>query len=470
MPPLSEKEKIAHLLRRFGLGASEAEIAYYGKGGLAGAINALLDESRPDGFDFPVSRFAQKGNNLNMRGAQAWWVARMLLTQNPLKEKLTLFWHDHFATSGQKVDSGNAMVAQNETIRGLAYGRFEDLLLAMSKDPAMIYWLDNQLNLKGKPNENFAREVMELFTLGVGNYSEKDVQEAARAFTGWGYGRRGQNRQTTQELRVPRGATVFYFDVRQHDEGVKTILGNTGPFNGDDVVGVLVGNPRTAEYIAEKMWEFFAHEKPNNALVTRLANKYRSNGLRASVLVRAIMESPEFYSESAVRKVYKNPVDFCIATLRQLGLGAQLKAQLELDAESAPGRGMAIPGAVITAMKAMGMELMFPPDVAGWEWGESWVSTATMVERLKWADRLFGIGRGANFRYPVGSLIPGTATSREFVQALCSLFDVTYSEAKMRSLVAAADKAAADKPVANRPQMAVAVSRLIFGSPEFQFC
>lgn len=467
----SDRDKVAHLLRRFGLGASEAELEYYVPKGVAGTIDALLNADGADGFGVDPSRFAQPNNKVvNMRGAEAWWVSRLLITQRPLVEKLTLFWHDHFATSAEKVDAAVPMIAQNEKIRTFALGRFEDLLLAMSKDPAMIYWLDNQLNKKGKPNENFAREVMELFTLGIGHYTEKDVQEAARAFTGWGYGRRANGRQIAQESRIPRGGVTYVFDPQQHDDGAKALLGNKGNFTGEDVIGILSGQPQTATHLAEKMWEFFAYEGPDEKLVSRLADKYRNNGLRTSVLVRAIMESPEFYSEKCVRRLYKNPVDFCIATLRSLGIGNHLKSALSQDLDEQQQRGvLAVTGQVASSMKAMGMQLFYPPDVAGWDWGEAWISTSTMVERMKWADKVFGqrsIFRQPLYRGPLMEAIAGFDTPEAFTKNLCSLFDVPVVPSKLSAL-----SEVAKKGNLQRDPMGVAtnVSRLIFCLPEFQF-
>lgn len=465
----TDREKIAHILRRFGLGASEGELEFYLPKGVAGTIDALLEEGE-DGFDIEPSRFALGKNMINMRGAEAWWISRLLITKKPLREKLTLFWHDHFATSAEKVDSAIPMITQNEKIRAFALGRFEDLLLAMSKDPAMIYWLDNQLNKKGKPNENFAREVMELFTLGIGHYSEKDVQEAARAFTGWGYGRRANGRQAAQEARVPRAGVTFLFNAEQHDDGIKHLLGNEGNFNGDDVVGILAGQPETSSFIATKMWEFFAYEAPDAKLVERLAKKYRNNGLRASVLVRAIMESPEFFSPKCVRRLYKNPVDFCIGTLRSLGLGASLKPLLGESTDEAQSRGaLGAMNQVSGSMKSMGMQLFYPPDVAGWDWGEAWISTSTMVERMKWADKLFGarsILRQPALRLNVRSVVAGHESADDFARSLVSLFDVPIPETKMATLRDSAQQA----DFKSDPMGAAAsVCRLIFCLPEFQF-
>lgn len=476
MQPLTEQEKVAHLLRRFGLGASEAEVDYYGKDGLKGAIDRLLDYSSvQEGFDTSVEPFRTDKKILNMRTAQAWFYARLLATKRPLEQQLTVFWHNHFATSAQKVDSAEAMVDYVDTLRKYCLGRFEDLLLNISKDPAMLFWLDNCLNVSGKPNENFAREVMELFTLGVGNYSENDVKEGARAFTGWTFGvQRGQRVVPLQKL--PKRPCEFVFVPQKHDGGEKAFLGSKGDFNGDDVVGMLCGKQQTSKFIAHKMWEWFAYQNPEPELVDRLAAKFRSNGLDIKTLVRSIMESSEFYSDKCVRRLIKNPVDFSVAPSRQLGLGQSVATMLSAT-DSTLGRRVGVAGAVARATKAMGMELMYPPDVSGWRTGQAWISTATMVERIKLADSLFGgfvVGNKRQFRsngYPAIDLFSADPTPSGAVRKLVSIFDASFSEAKTRQLVVAASDAAGNGPVtrANANMVAQSVSRLVFGSPEFQF-
>lgn len=466
----TDRDKVAHILRRFGLGASEAEIEYFGKDGLKAAVDRLLDPNLGSGFEIPIERFQQQNGNFNMQNAAAYTHTRLICSRNPLLEKVTLFWHNHFAVSAQKVDSPAAMIRHMETLRQFGLGRFEDLLLAVSRDPAMIYWLDNQLNKRGKPNENFAREVMELFTLGIGNYSEKDVQEAARAFTGWGYGV-GQ-RQTDA---LPRRQVRFIFDPRQHDAGVKEILGNKGPFSGEDVIGILVGNPRTSEFIVTKFWSFFVYEKPEPALVQRLAKRYRETGLRTDTLIRMILESPEFYSDKATRQLYKSPADFCVTTLRQLGLGRVMRQALESEEPvDGPQRGRQVAPAVaaMRSMKAMGMELLFPPDVAGWDLGAAWISTATMVERMKWADRIFGTPapRQVNLRFPIQTLLAPNATPRDLVETLMSLFDANLPPQKVNQIVQAVTAEANGNLRANIAPAALTCTRLLFASPEFQFC
>lgn len=472
----TDRERTAHLLRRFGLGASEAEVDYYSQGGWKGAVDKLLNyEQVPEVAEVTIDKFALPNKNgvaqLRMPGVVAWWHARILMTRRPLLEKMAIFWHDHFATSASKVNVPPFMYQQNETIRANATGKFETLLLKVSKDPAMLFWLDNQYNVKGKPNENFAREVMELFTLGIGHYSEKDIQEAARAFTGWSF-----RRLRRFDSPDPGKAAEFQFRPFQHDDGDKTVLGKTGPYGGEDIVSMLCDNPQTAKYLSKKLWEWFAYSDPEPSVLDMVASKFRDSGLDIKVALRAIMESPEFFADKAERAVYKNPIDFVIPTLRQLGLGEIVAAQ-NFAPEAGPvarlGR-VAPAAAAAQSAKSMGMELLYPPDVAGWDSGASWITTATIVERIGWADRLFGAtatSRGrAQIRFPAFGLFADDPTPTAVVNKLVSVFDAPLPKAKIPQLVAAADKASEGRITAlNAGKTAAQVSRLIFGSPEFQF-
>ncbi len=470
----TERDKVAHLLRRFGLGASNEEIDYYGQGGLSAAIDKLLNfEQTDEGFDLPPESLGGKNAQIKVKALPTWWLLRLIVTRRPLQEKMTLFWHDHFATSAAKVDIGPAMYNQNEAIRSQCVGRFQDLLTSVSKDPAMLYWLDNQFNVKGKPNENFAREVMELFTLGIGHYTEKDIQESARAFTGWSYGAQRPNKKNPQADKPAARNTQFVMREELHDDGVKAFLGNRGNFDGDDVLGILAGNPQTALYITRKIWEWFVYPNPDAGLIDRFATNFRSKGLDIKTLLRSIMESNEFYSDRAYRSIVKNPVDFCVATLRQLGVGANLMDAMKAQDEKEIARASVPARVAANSTKAMGMELFFPPDVSGWDGGSAWISSATMVERIKWADRLFGsvATRGQiSLRYPASSLFVEDSTPTGIVKRLIGVFDAPIPQAKVTQLVSAAQAASGGEITdRNANEVADAVSRLIFGSPEFQF-
>ncbi|MCW5937191.1 MAG: DUF1800 domain-containing protein [Fimbriimonadaceae bacterium] len=459
------------MLRRFGLGASEAELDSYVQGGYEAAVDRLLGYEALSEPAVPLDRFANSKGQLPVKLAQVWWYARVLSSQRPLEYALTLFWHDHFATSAQKVDSGPAMVNHVETLRKHCAGPFLDLLTAVSKDPAMLYWLDNRENKKGSPNENFAREVMELFTLGIGHYSEADVQEAARAFTGWTYGiRRGAR---FREVEKPGPNVSFSFERGQHDAGSKTILGQSGDFDGDAVLGLLARHPQTALRLTAKFWSWFAYPDPDPKLIERLAANWVRDGLVVSSLVRAIALSPEFLSEKALRAEIKNPVQFCVSTLRQLGLGQAVTDRLASDQKVQGTRAAGPALLLIQSTTSMGMELMYPPDVSGWKTGDAWITSATMVERMKWADRLFGVAQikgQASVRYPAWPLFRGDPTPEGVAKRLVSLFDASLPQAKMDQLVAACrEKSGGAVTAGNAGDVAQVVARLIFGSPEFQF-
>lgn len=466
----TEREKGAHLLRRFALGASEAELDYYMKDGLSGAIDKLLDyEKYDEGFDFDVEKLQGKNGQLRPQQVGVWWTLRMVATQRPLQEKMTLFWHDHFATSGEKVQGGPLMYAQNEILRRNATGNFRTMLMEVSQDPAMLFWLDNQYNVKGHPNENFAREVMELFTLGIGNYTEKDIQESARAFTGWSIGRRNG-----ADLKNPNGLknanAIYTFRPNLHDNGDKSFLGVNGNLTGEDVLNHLCDLPRTAEYLTAKIWSWFAYPDPEPALVSRIAGKFRSSNLDIKALLRAIMTSPEFYSPKADRTVYKCPVDFSVVTLRQLGV-AQAMAEVLRDPDAAVGRGGFAPiQSTYTSMKSMGMQLLYPPDVSGWDGGPSWITSATMMERIMWGNRLFGQAKsGIQLRYPAYGLFTADPTPAGVAKKLVSIFDAPIPSYKMPKLTEAAQLACNGRLTAQNANVtAAAVTRLIFAAPEFQ--
>lgn len=460
----SERDKVAHLLRRFGLGASESELDYYAEGGYRKAVDRLINfESAEDGFGVELEAFSINNPQgvavVPMPGVKAWWTLRLMSTRRPLQEKLTLFWHDHFATSASKVTLPPFMFGQNETLRSHCLGNFGELLEAASKDPAMLFWLDNQFNVKGKPNENFAREVMELFTLGIGHYNEEDVQEASRAFTGWNY---------TRGLNGPR----FAFRRLQHDTGEKSVLGKKGNLSGEDVLDLLANHPQTARYITTKLWEWFAYPEPEPALVDRLATVFKDSKLSIKTLIEAMMTSPEFLSDKAVRAIYKNPADFVMPLVRQLGLGEQTVSQFRTSGQA----GLLARGPVrmtSEAMKGMGMDLLFPPDVNGWEGGQAWITSATMVERIGFADRLFGVAQNnrGQVRFNAMFLFSEDPTSKGVVNRLISIFDAPIAENTIGALIDAAEKASGGRLTAqNANRTAAQVSRLIFGSPEFQFC
>lgn len=471
MPLDTDREKCAHLLRRFGLGASEAEVDYYLRDGLNGAIDRLLEAGDDDGVSLTPADLVNDKGQTRLPTVVSWWTLRMLGTRRPLREKMTLFWHDHFATSASKVTQGPLMLQQNETLRANALGPFKTMLHEVSKDPAMLFWLDNQENVRGKPNENFAREVMELFTLGVDQgYTERDVQEAARAFTGWGF------RRKPVTAEGARGTAEFLFRPRQHDSGEKSVLGTRGDLSGEDVLDLLCERPRTAEYLVEKIWAWFVYPNPDAKTLAPFVRRFRDSKLDVGALLKDIMRSSEFYSEKADRTIVKNPVDFCVVTLRQLGYGEMISQRVR-NLEGTEGdrlRRLALQPSNVAAntMKSMGMWLLYPPDVAGWEGGTGWISSATMVERIGWADKVFGepVAKRPSLRFPAYPLLRDNPTPAGVVDRLLSTFDADLKPERRPLLIDAATREIGTGLTAkNAGKTASAVSRLIFAAPEFQF-
>jgi len=454
-----DRSRCAHLLRRFGLGASEAEVNFYGDNGVEAAVDKLLAyESEDEGLSVDVNLLRNEKGNLSPASVGIWWTARLLTTRRPLQERMTLFWHDHFATSGSKVGAGQLLAQQNETFRKNAVAPFHTILEEASKDPAMILWLDNQQNVRGHANENFAREVMELFTLGIGNYTEKDVQEGARAFTGWSLVRDGG----------AQGPAEFVFRRARHDPAGKTYLGQSGNFDGDDILAILCSQPRIATYLTAKIWDWFVWPKPKPETIAPFVARFRASNLDVKSLLRDIMISKEFYSEKAQRAIVKSPVDVCIATSRQLGIGQQLRTNLATATDATTLKPAIAPAAVTyQAMKSMGMWLLYPPDVHGWDNGKAWITSQTMVTRMGWADKLFGNRPGG--QYPAMFLFQTDSTPDGVVHAILSLFDARVTAEHRSILLSAATKSMGGELTSeNANEVAKQVSTLLFASPEFQ--
>jgi uncharacterized protein (DUF1800 family) len=383
----------AHLLNRAGFGGSPDEIRAFHSLGRFKAVDTLVTPAEPaDAFPLPAwaneeqaladmrermrqrRELRQKVDGLTPEEAdkmrremfqgmqqenrqralegQGWWFRRMLQTKAPLREKMTLFWHDHFATSIQKVKEPAMMLKQNELFRSHAFGSFKELTRAILLDPAMMLYLDTRNSRKGKPNENFAREVMELFTLGEGNYSERDISEAARAFTGY---------------QLDRFTGEVIHNQRQWDEADKTIFGKTRAFTGTDVIDLIFQQPAAARFMADKIWAFFVHDSLAESAADALATVFRKADYRLAPLLREIFLSREFYSEASIRSQIKSPVQFLIQLLKQLEI-------------SEPPAGFAI-----TAQQQLGQVLFMPPNVAGWDWGQAWINTNTLLTRYNLA-------------------------------------------------------------------------------------
>lgn len=291
--------------------------------------------------------YSLRANTAENHRVALWWANRMVTTPRPLEEKLTFFWHGHFATSETKVRDYRMMLVQNRMLRAKASGNFRDLLLGIMRDPAMLVYLDNSENVKDHPNENFGRELLELFTLGVGNYTEQDIREASRAFTGW----------TNDVLE-------FRFDPTLHDSGPKMFLGHEGNFGGEEIVDIILQQPAASDFIAAKLYRFFVREEIADSTRASLGKAFRDADYQLKPLLKTIFLSRDFYSEPSVATQIKSPVQLFVSTFRKLGV-TQTPTAPDFNQLTDP----------------LGQSLLYPPNVAGWSGGRTWITPATLLER-----------------------------------------------------------------------------------------
>ncbi len=384
----------AHLLNRAGFGGSPSEIRQIEALGMDEAVERLLayddnpvltetpDWTKPD-FDRAAERQAfrkatpaerkelqktqRRSERERMTELRQWWLNRMMSTPHPLQEKLTLFWHGHFATSVQKVKDAYLMWQQNNLFRRNGSGDWFTLLSAVSKDPAMLVWLDQGQSQKENPNENFAREVMELFTLGEGQYSEQDVTEAARSFTGWAYDRAEQR---------------FVIRPRWHDVGIKTVLGKSGNWSGNDVLKMIIEQPMAPRFITQKLWTYFVGHPPSEELGEALSKEFVRHKQQFRPWLRTVFRSEAFYASSVMRQQVKSPVFWLVNSARIL--------QRKLPPNEASNN----------LLRLMGQELFAPPNVKGWDEGLAWITTNNLLARYNSAEYLVS---GENpLRIPAG--------------------------------------------------------------------
>ena len=341
-------EEARHLLARTGFGGTPEQIKALESTDYTEAVTAILKQPRQK----PATPPPEWVNEPLMSRKQIKQLSEE--ERKKLREQMTLFWHNHFTSGLRKVKSPKLMYRQNLLLRQHALGNFRQLLRAVAKDPAMIIYLDNAFNQKAKPNENFARELLELFTLGEGHYTETDIKEAARAFTGW---------------TIDRRTGKFRFVRRRHDFGSKTFMGRTGNFNGDDIIDIVLEQPQVAIHITTKLWRAFVSQTVDEKEIERLADVLRSNEYELKPLMQALLTSKAFRDTQTVGAMIKSPVDLIVGTLRvfQFPMG--------------DGRG------IVLASRRLGQDLMDPPNVKGWPGGNHWISSDTLMMRHQILDR-----------------------------------------------------------------------------------
>jgi hypothetical protein len=342
-------KRIGHLMRRAGFGLTDDWLESLLPAGPEEAV-AVLTEYDPE--DDPLNELIERLEGylvfVEPRSVQGWWVWRMLNTTRPLQEKIALFWHDHFATSQVKVNNVRFMHNQIELFRHKGLGSFRQLLNDITADPAMLIWLDGNTNRKGNPNENYAREIMELFVLGIGSYSERDVKELARCFTGW-------------QIQGEKGV----LNPGLHDDGEKLVFGQRGRFDASTAIDILLEQPPAPRFLARNLLKEFVHPQPLDAHVEHYAKRIVENNWEIKPVLQEILRSRLFFSDWAYRSKIKSPIELCVGAVAALG-------------------GKVNTGYVRDSAAKMGQELLFPPNVKGWDGQENWINANTVLLRFNY--------------------------------------------------------------------------------------
>ena len=471
---------IEHLLRRAGFGASQEEVDEYADLGYSAAVDRLIDfETVPDTVDTLIGKTGYVGLTItgaftprtNIAHARQRWLFRMVHSQRPLQEKMALFWHNHFATAVSKIqgalgtDEGTRYMAakpsedpnnvkgQLELFREYALGNFRDLLLAVAKDAAMVVWLDGRTNVKGRPQENFARELMELFTMGVDTFAEEDVYAGARVFTGWNLARPSNAYYQFSYIGANHDTTAKDFTFPVMPNGSKTIparSADAGQQDGIDLINAVARHPETGPRLARKLYRYFIDEvnPPDQTLISEMSRIYYDSGFEMKPVVRHLLMSRQFTDPNNRYARYSWPVEFVIRSLKEVGW-----------------TGFSV-NDLLTPMTNMGQLLFEPPDVSGWDLGESWFSSAGMLARMNFASQL-----ASNQKFNLRDSVKGAARSPEGLLSLMldRLTAPAYSSGSYQALLdytrAGGAWTGSDTQLATK---ASGLAHLIIGSGDYQ--
>ncbi|MCG3150540.1 MAG: hypothetical protein PCFJNLEI_04026 [Verrucomicrobiae bacterium] len=458
----------AHLLNRTGFGPLPAEIDQAVKDGVETTVTRLVSPEN-EGTDFPLPNTPeipdqprrefsglsaeerrkkmeelQRANRESVDDIRKWWISRMRRSRWPLREKMVLFWHGHFTSSVQEVKAARLMFNQNAFFRKNCFADFRTLLVGISQDPAMLRYLDNNTNRKEHPNENYARELLELFTMGIGNYSEEDVKDAARAFTGWTF--EGED---------------FVFREGHHDFGRKTFLGETGRFDGEDIIDIILLQPCTAIFMANKLLKYFVTDHPPTEMVEAVAAQLRKTGYKFKPVLQTLFQSQYFYSTEVYRTQIKSPAQLVVGSARLLDIAIDERA-------------------LAISMRGLGQDLLAPPNVNGWEAGESWINTTTLLLRYNFAGFLLSgqvpaaVSQRSRARLnrlgkPKNQL--ADLLSPEVVDNPARLVDVLVARLLQTKLDAKARQWLVEQAETSRlSDRVVRVAHLIMSMPDYQLC
>ncbi len=424
-----EMALMAHLMRRAGFGATYDELEDCVEDGYEGTVERLLHPEEATAWDDSlIRRYHVDQNSLMLiESSQSYWLYRMINSKRPLEEKMALFWHGLFATAYGKLNHAKAVVNQTDTFRRHGLGTFRNLLSELSRDPAMIFWLDNKDNHKDAPNENYGRELLELFSMGIGTYSEADVKAAARAFTGWTIANQDyMSVRASRDSIWPHGRLDWQFVYRpeDHDDSPKTFLNQTGRFNGEDVLDIICGHPASSWFLAGKLHGFFVSDQPDETATQIIAEDLRRTGGDARSALRTIFMSEFFRSEKVRYSKVKSPAEVVAGVAHMAGAFRTPQwniVNLALDASF------------------MGQEILNPPTVEGWHTGTEWVDTGTLMERVNSVAQMMGDPDQRGVRAIIDRLREGGPeySPEELVDACLSLTGaLEVSGSTLRELVA----------------------------------
>ena len=475
--PQKEIVQIAHLLRRAGFGASPDELEQYASKGYEATVEELLHpEKAPSPFEYEdiIKRYHVTHHNFYpIESSRLYWIRRMINTPRPFEEKLALFWHGVFATGYTKLFQGRALLQQIEMFRRHGLGSYRTLLVELSKDPCMIFWLDNNLNHNGAVNENYGRELLELFSMGVGNYTEDDVRQASRAFTGWTVRDNPYHAvKAESNSEWPYGdlAPEFQYRADDHDDGRKTFLGESGDLDGEDIIDIICRQPATAKFISRHLYTFFVADEPqvpswnetpplDPAAIEMLVDAYFSNHHDIRSMLRVLFNS-DFFKNAAFAKV-KSPTELVVGSARLAG-GYRFPHMDDVKLGEATA--------------GMGQEILDPPSVEGWHTGPEWLNTASLVNRVNFAVDQFSDASRPGIRSIIDRIsAQGAHESPENLVDACLelLGPLTVSQDTREELVARVAAAQEALPSGNggkdvveeRARMAL---QLIAAMPEYQ--
>jgi uncharacterized protein (DUF1800 family) len=460
---------VAHLLRRAGFGAIREELEAYSAKGYEATVEELLHPGDPQVMpDDLIRRYHVDQSELRqLDAAGANWIYRMVTTQCPLQEKIALFWHSLFATGYAKLNQARALLNQIDMFRRCGLERFDTLLVELSKDPAMLLWLDNNNNHKGAINENYGRELLELFAMGIGNYTEQDIKECSRAFTGWTLANAEYMAMRASKDSIwPYGRIAWHFDYRaaDHDDGDKTFLGETGRFNGEDMIAIIARQEATARFISTRLFQFFAADEIDTEAeptIQAMMRSYFDSGYEIRAVLRTLFLSDYFTSEKARYARVKGPVELLVGAIRLAGsyrkptMGAHRLAYQTFY---------------------MGQGLLQPPSVEGWHEGLEWIDSGALVERVNFIAKELSNVHNPGVRTIIDRLAAtasATLTPAQLVEQCLDLLSLTVDDETRAALM---DFAAAEgdlhlqehQPGDTAEQRVGNMLRLIASTREFQ--